>query len=139
MAQQRITSAQTKNGDFVKPTLSTGWSNFTADVPPTTASGSYSYVRYMKDAAGVVHLSGLAKNTSGAAKNASTGAEMFTLPSGFRPGHTLRIGCLGYNGTVSAMQEIDIAPTGAVILTGSSSISNTGWVSLNSVSFVAEQ
>ena len=51
------------------PTFGTGWSAFSAVYPVT----------YWKDAMGIVHLTGVAKRTSG------TVVEIFTLPAGCRP------------------------------------------------------
>ena len=111
-------------------TYAAGWSDFDTGVG---TAPQYGGGKYMRDIAGVVHLKGLVKNTSGSSKPAPS--VMFTLPAGYRPIHALRIGVLiSDNGG-----EIDIAANGDVTVIGVSTVTNGGWLTLNNISFVAEQ
>lgn len=57
-----------------------------------------------------------------------------------RPGHTLRICILtGHNGTTDVIQEINIEVDGTVSLTGVANVATGKWITLNSITFLAEQ
>jgi hypothetical protein len=123
----------------ITPSLSTGWTQFDANTLPTTATGAYGRPRYYRDAVGVVHLSGLAKNSTGSSNTATTNALIYNLPAGYRPGVTMRIVVVnGISGTDS-WGEVDVETNGDVKLTGVTNVVAGQWVSLNNISFVAEQ
>lgn len=121
---------------WTTPTLGTGWTQWDAG-PSGTTTGRYGFPRYFKDAFGIVHMDGLAKNNSGGSNTASTNALIFTLPAGNRPSHALRIVLVGNNSSDS-LQEIDIDVDGSVKLVGVASIVNNQWISLNNIHFLAE-
>ncbi|HWT40630.1 MAG TPA: hypothetical protein VN081_05200 [Dongiaceae bacterium] len=128
--------------DFVTPTLAAGWGPWDTGAIPTTTTSQWRTARYVVDAAGVVHLSGLVKNTSGANKVA--GALIFTLPAGLRPGHRTRFmvtaGTTAAGGMTDGISDVDIEVDGTVnIGQGGATVTNGNWVSLNGISFVPEQ
>lgn len=115
-----------------------------------TYSTTYDDARYYKDAAGIVHLSGLVKSLS--AIDADNAAQaIFTLPAGFRPVKRLlaivQAGLTGGQG----FARLDILPTGEVMINSGVGFSNAapavatyydptdaitvGWVTLTGISF----
>jgi len=89
--------------------------------------------RYYKDGSGVVHLKGVLKVTA-AYPSLTT---LFTLPVGYRPAETLvfQVACgIGFS---NLDKRLDIETTGIAYLNGTS-LSTNDWVSIASVSYVAE-
>lgn len=118
---------------WVTPTLSTGWTQFDTGTIPTTTVGQFRFPRYIQDATNEVHLQGLVKNNSGGNNTTSVNKNIFTLPSGLRPGHTIQF-AVDING---AFGEITIESTGAVNI--ATTAANNGFVSLSNISFMPEQ
>lgn len=100
-------------------TLQNGWQVF-----DTTG---HSLNRYRKGADGIVTVKGLIKNGT-----TTAGTVVAQLPAGFRPKERLCIA--GVAG--AAHSRIDVLPNGQIIIGG---YANSGWTSLDNVSFVAEQ
>ncbi len=99
--------------DWIVPTLAGSW---------VTYDGTYNIEGYRKDAEGYVHLKGLVKSGTGT---------IFTLPVGFRPSRRQLLGTISNN----AIGRIDVTPTGTV----SMSTGVTNWISLDGLTFKAEQ
>jgi len=116
MSNQKINQAQIQNQQgWQSPTLANGWIYYGA---PFHTPG------YMKDTLGFVHLAGLVKN-------GVVGYNVFTLPTGYRPGST--IGFATYCSTGIASVYIDSGgnvtfPSGA-----------NGFVFLDGITFMAGQ
>ena len=98
------------------PAWGTNWGNY---------GNSYNTGGYYRDGDGIVHLKGLV--TGGSYGNSAT---LFTLPVGFRPGGR----CLFTVITDNAHGRLDITTTGQVI-----PYVGSGWLSLDGISFKAEQ
>jgi hypothetical protein len=81
-------------------------------------------VQYWRDPYGVVHLRGVALRCG------SVGATIFTLPSGFRPGHLEHLAAVASTGTV----QVTVDGGGAVV----SPIAVEQWQSLDGITFRAE-
>lgn len=96
------------------PTFENGWLNYGAGYAPAG---------YFKDSQGIVHLRGLVEGGTG---------DIFSLPAGYRP---------AYRAIFIVMADpndrgrIDIAPDGDV----SFSVGSNNWVSLEGITFRAEQ
>jgi hypothetical protein len=99
---------------------------------------TYAPAAYRKDAQGYVHLRGLIKS-------GTLGSAAFTLPAGFRPGYTNIY--MGRGNVVSAASytasdldknngRVDINTGGSVI--PHASLCNNGYVSLENITFLAE-
>lgn len=84
--------------------------------------GGYFAPRFWKDAAGIVHLSGLAAS-------GTLGQSIFTLPSGFRPpNHVMQ------NAVANAVPSwVQITNGGSVVSAGG--IGSNAWFSLDGASF----
>lgn len=139
MARTKVTQSEVKPPVFTTPTLASGWTSFdTGPIPNTSGTDTWRFPRYTKDASGIVHLSGLIVNNSGG--TVGTNVTMFTLPSGFRPGHTLMFSVPKAISGGEGFGNIFVKPTGEVALFGgSTSLTNGQWASLSPISFVAEQ
>ena len=96
--------------------MGTNWVNF---------GGAYNTAGYYRDGDGVVYLKGLV--TGGSYSGSAT---LFTLPAGFRPGGR----CLFSVISNQAHGRLDIYNTGQV-----SPQVGSGWLSLDGISFKAEQ
>jgi hypothetical protein len=82
--------------------------------------------RFRKDAAGVVHLSGLVKN-------GTLGTSIFTLPVGYRPAAGKTLHCITVANATAAYIHINNTSHGAI--QGNTS---NAWLSLDPISFLAE-
>ncbi|GMA64767.1 hypothetical protein NZD89_05245 [Alicyclobacillus fastidiosus] len=110
-------SRQDGASSYQTPTFQNGFTNY---------GSGYRNVQYYKDAMGIVHLTGLGRI-------GTAGSTIFTLPAGFRPSATLVFTTM----SSGAIQRIDIASSGTVTLNGGGAFGN--WVSLDGISFLAEQ
>lgn len=100
-------------GDQTGPPWQNGWGAF---------GGGFGAPSFYKDAAGIVHLSGLCVG-------GTMGAAMFTLPSGYRPKAILLFGAT--TSSSSAPPRVDVDSNGEVRpISGSN-----GWFSLDGISF----
>lgn len=145
MGQTKVQSTETA-GYWVSPTLLSGWGPWDTGTIPTSSLSQWRSARYYVDAAGVVHLQGLVKNTSGANKTSTTGMDIFTLPAGLRPGHRLRFATTSQNttaatnGMTDGINDCDIEVDGKVSIgQGGGAVPVNGWFSLNGISFIPEQ
>lgn len=102
---------------WIEPTLNNSWVNY---------SSTYPNAAYRLDAGSYVHLQGLVKDGT-----VNGSANIFQLPAGYRPAHVL-IFIVMSNDTVG---EVRVDTSGNVVAYAPSS--NT-WVSLDSISFLAE-
>ena len=87
---------------------------------------------FWKDRSGVVHLQGAIGCTSG---NAAEGT-VFTLPSGYRPADVVRWAALSSGGTIS---QIAVLGGGEVVYDGPDSDTRDNYISLDGLTFRAEQ
>jgi hypothetical protein len=101
---------------WTAPTLINSWANY-GDVWATAG--------YYKDENGRVHLKGLVKN-------GTIGADIFVLPSGFRPAQYLLLPVQTYSNTIG---RCNIKSNGGV----HPETGNNAWFSLDGISFLAEQ
>jgi microcystin-dependent protein len=83
---------------------------------------------YMKDSMGFIHLRGIVKS-------GTVGATMFTLPAGYRPSYLQGMTVPSNNG-VTVIGWINILATGEV---QAISPSGNSWLSLDGITFMAEQ
>ena len=103
-----------------------GWNTLTLNGWTPYDTG-HTQPRYRKGADGIVSVKGLIKGG-----NTSPGAVIATLPAGYRPKERLCIS--GVAG--AAHSRIDILPNGQIIVGG---YVNSGWTSMDNISFIAEQ
>ena len=135
MAETKATQSEIQPGTWITPTLSTGWTVFdSGPIPSTDVPDTWRFPRYYKDAMGFIHLDGLTKNNSGGVNSGSTNPIIFILPAGFRPGHTLLMTTTAND----AWGRVDIRVNGEVRL-NSTNVANGAWLSLNGITFLAEQ
>ncbi|MGR6761733.1 hypothetical protein [Paenibacillus polymyxa] len=128
----RVSVLENKKADkdnpvWITPTLLNGWTNH---------DGALSQISYLKDSAGYVHIKGVAK------PGAMT-TNVFQLPVGYRPSRTLVVGVAANTDSGhDVLGRVNILPNGtvAILAIAGITITNTGWVSLDSVPpFLAEQ
>lgn len=105
-------------GTTGEPAFEDSWVNY---------SVTYNSCGFMKDTMGFVHLKGLVKSGT-----YGISGVIFTLPTGYRP---LRYWIIANTNNGSA-DEMRIASDGRVIPYGATS---NGWVSLDGITFRAEQ
>ncbi|HEU5121941.1 MAG TPA: fibronectin type III domain-containing protein [Candidatus Saccharimonadales bacterium] len=106
------------------------------DLDPTYMANGWTWInvanhafpKFRKSSDGIVTLNGLVKN----ANLSSDGTTIATLPPGFRPKEQLLTSCVAWGGYC----RVDIMPDGRIIDNASA---NNGWVSLDNISFIAEQ
>lgn len=104
----------------IKPTLLNGWVEYLS---------GYHHVRYYKDSSGIVHLTGLVKT-------GAINTEMFKLAEGYRPVATI---VFAQQASTGSTARLDIFPGGGVYFNYAASWNADSWVSLDGISFVAEQ
>ncbi len=104
---------------WITPTLLSGWKWY---------GSIYSTPQYTKSSDGIVMLKGLIN-----AGTATAGTKIFTLPVGYRPSSRQLMGSV----SVDLSYRIDVETDGSVYLQGGNI--NTGWLSLDTVRFLAEQ
>jgi len=112
--------------DWHTSTLLNGWVNYNADY--------FQSAGYYKDSTGIVHLKGLIKDGT-----SSGNAVIFNLPVGYRPNRSLVFSsiCCASNGSTFAIVVLEINASGDLYF-GSIIPYNT-WVTLDGLSFRAEQ
>jgi hypothetical protein len=109
------------------PTFSNSWVHF--DATGTT----FYQASYYKDKLGFVHLRGMIAS-------GTCNAVAFTLPAGYRPlKNTLFAGSTQSSGAIGQYTRIDVAPSGALTPGAGASPCNNGWLSLDGITFLAEQ
>ncbi|MEK3784468.1 hypothetical protein [Paenibacillus sp. FSL R5-0810] len=105
----------------IMPTLLNGWVNY---------AGGYQLVQYYKDTSGVVHLTGLVKS-------GPVTSNIFKLARGFRPKAPL---IFNIHGNPDTARRVDILTDGFVYFHYAGAWdTSTGWISLDGISFLAEQ
>lgn len=109
-------SLQLSRPKFFTPPLLNSWVAY---------GGGYAVPGYYKDPFGRVHLKGLVKDGTAAA------SIMFTLPIGYCPSERLLFNVQAN----AALGRVDVYPNGSVELQSGS----TTWVSLDGISFAAQQ
>ncbi len=123
-ALQRVSVVEMKKTDkdtpavLITPTLLNGWEQYPL----------YHLVGYYKDSLGIVHLTGLVRK-------GSANTVIFTLPQCYRPITTLIFAVFGQGKAV----RIDVQAGGNVHLNHTPWYPDTDWVSLDGISFLAEQ
>ena len=131
--------AAADNGIMAKNTQST-WMSITNFYYPAAATVTWNDVsfqnswtnfgdiftsaQYTKSSDGMVTLRGLTKG-------GASGAAIFTLPDGYRPTSISTF----VNASCGAMGRLNITPDGRVVIV----IGNSGWLSLDGISFFADQ
>ena len=105
------------NDTWTAPTYANGWSAYDT----TTYLGAF----YKKDAQGYVHLRGMIKG-------GTVGVTAFTMPAGYRPGHTALFAVAQNN----AFGRVDINTAGAAVVSNINT--SNAWVSLNGITYLAE-
>ena len=93
---------------------------------------SFNEVGFYKDSVGIVHLKGLAAQWCGGGNGA--GATIFTLPVGYRPLETELQVTLSNN----AVNRINVNANGTVVPELAVGSASGQWISLDGVSFRAE-
>ena len=109
---------------------STGWSALTLQSPANWQVydlTGHSTNQYRKGSDGIVTVKGLIKNG-----DTTPGAVIATLPPGFRPKE--RLCFAGVAGAVHS--RIDVLANGQIVVAG---YVNSGWTSMDNISFIAEQ
>lgn len=119
--------ADQDNPAWLTPTLLNGWTNH--DV-------TLSQISYLKDSAGYVHIKGIAKP-------GAMNTNVFQLPAGYRPSRTMVAGVAANTDSGhDVLGRVNIGSNGnvAILAVVGITITNTGWVSLDSLPpFLAEQ
>ncbi|MBP1312349.1 hypothetical protein JOD82_005494 [Paenibacillus sp. 1182] len=119
--------ADKDNPAWLTPTLLNGWTNH--DV-------TLSQISYLKDSAGYVHIKGIAKP-------GAMNTNVFQLPAGYRPSRTMVAGVAANTDSGhDVLGRVNIGSNGnvAILAVVGITITNTGWVSLDSLPpFLAEQ
>lgn len=105
---------------LIKPTLLNGWQDYLDGYHP---------VRYYKDSSGIVYLTGLVKG-------GAVISHMFKLIDGYRPNSTV---IFPTHASTNSTIRIDIFKDGHVYFNYQGQWESTSWVSLDGISFLAEQ
>lgn len=100
---------------WTAPSMSNAWVNY---------GGTWATAGYTKDEHGFVHLKGLIKD-------GTIGSAAFTLPANYRPGEDYLFGTISND----AIGRVAVNTSGEVI---PQTPSNNTWVSLDGLSFYAE-
>jgi hypothetical protein len=115
------------------PATATGWISMTT--PTNIMANGWAFIgnanhatpEYRKSADGIVTLKGIVGNA--ATHDNTTIAQ---LPPGYRPKEQLLTSCVAWGGYC----RVDIMPDGKIVDNASA---NNGWLSLDNISFMAEQ
>lgn len=111
----------------------TAWATPTLSGSVTDYGAGYGGPRYFKDALGIVHMKGVLKATA----TITSLTTLFTLPVGFLPVEILvfQVACgIGFS---NLDKRLDIDSSGNAYLNGTT-LANGDWVSIASVSYLAE-
>jgi len=108
-------SSHTHSSTYTALTLQNGWENY---------GGGYGKASYFKDISGVVHLSGLVRS-------GTAGARITVLPEGYRPANAL----VFRNYTQYGAGRLNVSSDGSV---KPEADAQSGWISLDGISFLAE-
>ncbi|MFL1672439.1 hypothetical protein [Paenibacillus dendritiformis] len=111
--------AEKSEPEWIKPTLQSGWTNYDTKL--------YSSAGYYKDGNGIVRIKGLVKG-------GPIQSLIFMLPAGYRPKTTLIFPAIDASYT---SVRVDITHSGEVVLNTANA--NTDYLSLDGISFLAEQ
>jgi hypothetical protein len=104
------------------------WTNLTLSGSWTWINiGAHATASYTKSADGIVTLKGMIKKAVN-----DDGTTIAQLPVGYRPKEQLLTSCVAFG----AYCRIDILSDGQII---DNTSANNGWVSLDNISFMAEQ
>lgn len=128
-----VARGATSNNGFVSvmhtffPSSYTTWSNLTLTGGWVNYGAGFSTAQYTKSSDNIVTVKGMIK--SGTITN---GTVVGTLPAGYRPAKKLLLSGVSYDNHV----RIDVGPDGAITLQGNA---NSNWVSLDNITFYAEQ
>ena len=109
------------------PTGTTGWTNLTLQNGWVSNDPNFTTAQYKKGTDSIVVVKGLIRNG-----NTAWGTTIAQLPPGFRPKERLCIAGV----SVENHSRIDVLPDGQLIIAG---YANSGWTSMENISFVAEQ
>lgn len=104
-----------------------GWRHYNG-----TTGGSFGPVKYRKSADGIVHLQGLIQSTV-----PDNTANMFTLPSGYRPDYVLIIDVTSSTNTFQYRISIDPSGVVSIYSIDDNDIIDNQWFSLSGISFHA--
>lgn len=104
---------------WINATLLNSWANYHVD---------YYNAGYMKDSNGFVHLRGIVKNGT-----ITSGTSILQLPIGYRPSKKCVFSSIAYN---SALCTLIIFNDGYLNI---SNVPNNTWLTLENISFMAEQ
>ncbi len=115
------------NNTYLASNSGASWTTMTLANSWVVYSGSYSTPQYTKQSDNVVQLKGLIR-----AGTTTSGTTLTTLPAGYRPKERI----LYTTATFGTYMRLDILPTGVVSI---QSTANSGWISLDNVTFIAEQ
>lgn len=118
MAETKVTAGEIEQGGWITPTMQNSWVNYDGGT-------TYNTCAYRKDEMGYVHLKGLIKN-------GTVNPAAFTLPSGYIP--ILR--CIFATSSNNLYGQVRVQTDGQGV-PYSPSVNN--WVSLDGISFKAEQ
>ena len=125
--------ASPQTGVFCGGPAITAWSNY---------GGTFQTARFVRDAAGIVHVEGLVKSASRLA------AAVFILPAGYRPANTLifSVDCVEYQDndpdSLVTHGRIDVQSDGAVYWPEQDNcdqFSAAGYISISGIDFKADQ
>lgn len=109
------------------PTGSSGWTNLAFQNGWSTPDPNFTSGQYKKGADNIVVVKGLIRNGI-----TTPDTVIAQLPVGFRPKERICIAGVA----VETHSRIDILPDGKIIVAG---FANSGWTSLDNISFLAEQ
>ncbi|MCM3290224.1 hypothetical protein M3661_08795 [Paenibacillus sp. MER 180] len=131
-AERRLSVVETQKAEkdnavaWITPTLLNDWKPY---------NDGYVNPRYYKDENGVVHLEGLIKDGL-----IAQSTSLFLLPTGYRPKGTLIFYVIGVEpGGVPRGVRIDVTAGGRVIITQNDNNYTNAYLSINNISFLAEQ
>ena len=112
----------TRAPEWISPTLLNSWADYGT---PASAVGFY------RDALGIVHL-------RGNAKDGTAFATIFTLPEGYRPAAAHTFSVYGHNGGATQTAAVNVLNDGSVVAAvGSYGLG--AFLALSGISFLAEQ
>ncbi len=130
LANNSVGSTKLANAENWHTVGAAGEPAFTTDPDPFSNYGaSYNSASFYKDVTGTVHIRGLVTRNAGGTNH----PVIFTLPAGYRPGGGINV--FRVLGSAAATMRVDVYENGRVLASGSYP---GGWLSLNGISFRAE-